>query len=143
MLLRNTFNLNSAAEMAISRSTSTNSIQFVVADTLTSLPPQSEDKDIQVDLSCVSKSVDRLLDDESQTEDELFSRSDSQPQSTAHKIPHNFYQKPRLRIFQEAKIIRYIHPRLQIRQLIANQSPAIPPMRISPNCFQHNPIAST
>lgn len=73
--------------MAISRSTSTNSIQFVVADTLTSLPPQSEDKDIQVDLSFVSRNVDQFLDDESQTEDTLFSRSDSQTSIHSTQIP--------------------------------------------------------
>lgn len=73
--------------MAISRSTSTNSIQFVVADTLTSFPPQSEDKDIQVDLSHVSRNVDQFLDDESQTEDTLFSRSDSQTSIHSTKIP--------------------------------------------------------
>ena len=73
--------------MAISRSTSTNSIQFVVADTLTSLPPQSQDKDVQVDLSCVSRNVDHFLDDESQTEDTLFSRSDSQTSIHSTQIP--------------------------------------------------------
>jgi hypothetical protein len=74
--------------MAISRSTSTNSIQFVVApDTLTSLPPQSQDKDIQVDLSWVSRNVDQFLDDESQTEDTLFSRSESPTSTHSTQIP--------------------------------------------------------